>query len=106
MKFNTKLNIQYSEYWDGREIRIRSNGRVPLCICKDRASLTLHTSKGVYQKIKASGKIPTITFSEQGVALTVGKEVVFSRSGEKLLKTKEAKDWGKQIEKELQNKRR
>jgi hypothetical protein len=61
--------ITYSRNWHGREVRIRSNGRVPFFIDKDRPALILVATKSAYKRVQESVHVPIILFSNHGLSL-------------------------------------
>ena len=92
------------EYWDNQDILITKNGDFRIYVHKDQRGPKLRTVPRFYSIVQKAEKDLTIHFAYEGITLKLGEKIVFEKSREKLVKSKEGVEWIKQLNKEVVHK--
>lgn len=96
--------LESQELWDGRTVKMSSNGNVVLRVPWKEGPLRLYTRPEAQAIIKQSGLSPTIHFFSDKIILKVANEVVETRPTVYMHHAREGRDWHTQNERELQAK--
>ena len=89
------------DLWDGHEVKVYSNGTIPLWVPWREKPLHWYISPEARKSIEHNQTSPTIHFFPEKVSLKVRDESVFSRSKTFMQNAQDGKDWNCQIKKEL-----
>ena len=89
------------ELWDAQQVKIYSNGAVPLWVPWREKALKWVISPEASTRIKETRTNPTVHFLPEKVVLKIGDEIVFSRSKIFIQNAQSGEDWKREIEIEL-----
>ncbi|MCJ1451406.1 hypothetical protein MMC28_001742 [Mycoblastus sanguinarius] len=77
------------KYWNGETVRIPKNGDLRIFVSTGQPALLLRLGKSINGNIHENGGPAVIEFSKTGIALKVGKHIVYEKSREMLLRLKD-----------------
>ncbi len=97
----SRYGYSVREYWHGEIVRIPKNGDLRIFVSTSRPALFLRLGKTIHGKIQGYGSPTVIEFSKTGIALKVGKHVVYEKSWKMLLDLKHGLKWVEQLDREV-----